>query len=188
MFVRPMRIYATRYAPGTGLKFKQPAVCSPMMPVETFNHLPLFQGLSNEQLALLRPLFEPCNFCAETALFEQGDLAEYIYLVVDGEIAIQYKPEDGPVITLSRVRPGGVVGWSAALGNRLYTSGAYTTVATQTLRLRGDTLRALCNEQPDTGLLILERLASIISERLRNTRDQVMALLAEGLRFRVPHP
>jgi CRP-like cAMP-binding protein len=154
---------------------------------EIFDLLPLFKGLNTEQRTLLRPLFEPCDYYADTALFEQGDPAEYIYLVVVGEISIRYKPEDGPEITLSHVRSGGVVGWSAALGNRLYTSAALCTVYTQTLRLRGADLHNLCREHPDTGLLILERLASIISERLRNTREQVMALLTEGVRARVSH-
>jgi hypothetical protein len=35
---------------------------------------------------------------------------------------------------------------------------------------------------PDTGILILDRLASVIAERLLHTHDQVMALLMHGMR------
>jgi len=151
------------------------------MPKDVFDRLPLFQDLSQAQRNALRPLFIPCDCYGETVLFQQGDSAEYLYLVVGGEVLISYKPDDGPPITVARVGPGGVVGWSAALGNRLYTSSAACTMYTQMLRVYGDDLRRLCREDPDTGIVVLDRLATIIAERLRHTHDQVISLLKQGL-------
>ena len=151
------------------------------MPRDIFDQLPLFEGLHPTQLELLRPLFIPCDCYSDTVLFTQGDPAEYLFVVVIGEVIIQHKPEDGPPITVTRVNPGGVVGWSAALGNRTYTSSAVCTVYSQMLRVRGEDLRILCEQYPDTGILILERLATVIAERLRNTHDQVMDMLKQGL-------
>jgi len=102
-------------------------------------------------------------------------------LVVVGEVAIQYNPDDGQPILVSRIKRGGVVGWSAVLGNRVYTSAAICTRYTQMLRIKGTDLRDLCEQNPETGILILERLAEIVAERLRNTHEQVVALLKEGL-------
>ena len=151
------------------------------MPGDRFDQLPLFDGLTPAQLELLRPLFIPCDCYSESVLFNQGDPAEYLYIVVVGEVTIQHKPDDGPPITITRVRPGGVVGWSAVLGNREYTSGAVCSVYSQMLRVRGEDLRILCEQHPETGILILERLATVIAKRLRNTHDQVMNLLKEGM-------
>ena len=147
-----------------------------------FDTLPLFQGLGQEQRSLLRDIFIPCDHYANTMLFEQGDPAEFLYIVVKGEIVVNFKPDDGPAITVARVRRNGVVGWSAALGSRAYTSGALCTEYTQLLRVRGYDLRKLCEQHPDTGVLILDRLAAVIAERLRNTHAQVVALLELGLR------
>jgi len=149
---------------------------------DVFEQIPLFQGLSYDQREQLRPLILPVDCYTGTALFEQGDPAEYLYLVVVGEVAIYYKPEDGPAILVARVHPGGIVGWSAALGSRSYTSGATCEEYTQMVRLRGEDLRNLCNQCPETGILILERLATVIAVRLRNTHEHVMALLLQGLR------
>ena len=154
---------------------------------DIFDRLPLFQDLSLDQKNLLRPLLLPVDCYSGTTLFEQGDPAEYLYLVVVGEVIIHYKPEDGPVILVARVRSGGIVGWSAALGSRAYTSGATCEGYTQMLRVRGEDLRNLCNECPETGILILDRLATVIAERLRNTHDQVMALLLQGLHAHPNH-
>jgi len=151
------------------------------MPVDIFDKLPLLRDLTPSQRAILRPIFVPCDFYADDRLFAQGDAAEYLYLVVSGEVIITYQPEDGSQILVTHVREGGVVGWSAALGNRCYTSSAACTCYTQMLRVRGTDLRLLCRECPDTGILILDRLATVIAERLRNTHEQVISLLKQGL-------
>lgn len=147
-----------------------------------FNQLPLFQGMSLSQLEVLRPIFVDFECYEGTVLFEQGELAEYLYLVVSGEAEIQYKPEDGPIITVARVRPGGLAGWSSLIGRRLYTSAVVCSQDSQLLRVRGADLQNLCQEHPETGVLLLERLADVVAERLRNTHPQVLSLLENGLR------
>ncbi|MGB9521965.1 MAG: Crp/Fnr family transcriptional regulator, partial [Anaerolineales bacterium] len=113
--------------------------------------------------------------------FEQGESAENLYLVVSGEVIVRYKPEDGPELIVARVKQGGIVGWSAALGSRHYTSGAICGCDSQLLCVRGEDLRSLCNRYPDTGVLVLERLADVIAERLNSTHAEVVKLLKQGL-------
>lgn len=151
------------------------------MDTETFPSLFLFQELSTEHLELLSPLFIPCDFVTDAVLFEQGDPAEHLFAVVSGEVVINFKPDDGPMIIVARVQPGSIVGWSAALGSRCYTSSAVCTTYTQLLRVRGDDLRRLCLQHPDTGTVFLDRLATVIAERLHSTHDLVLSLLQLGL-------
>ncbi len=148
---------------------------------DIFEDLPLFRDLTPQQIHLLRPMFIPYSCYTGTVLFEQGTPAEHLYLVVEGEVTIRYKPDDGPAIVIAHVKPGGIVGWSAALGNRVYTSAAICSNCVQLVRVRSRDLRYLCNVYPDTGILILDRLASVIAERLHNTHDQVMELLLHGM-------
>ena len=60
----------------------------------------VFRGLSPEQLALLRPMFVRIFHPTGYHIFEQGDQAVFFYILMSGEIAIRYKPEDGPVLTV----------------------------------------------------------------------------------------
>jgi CRP/FNR family cyclic AMP-dependent transcriptional regulator len=147
----------------------------------TFPQLFLFRELSSEHLELLSPLFIPCDFSTDAILFEQGDPAEYLFAVVSGEVVVNFKPDDGPNIVVARVQPGSIVGWSAALGSRRYTSSAMCTLDTQLLRVRGDDLRRLCLQHPETGTVFLDRLATVIAERLHSTHDLVLSLLQLGL-------
>ncbi len=154
------------------------------MPVDIFDRLYLFRNLDSLQRDIIRPIFNPCSFHAGTVIFEQGEATDYLYLIVDGEVVISFKPDDGPALTVARVHEEGVVGWSAALGSPSYTSSAACSTNCQMLRVRGTDLRNLCEKHPETGALVLERLATVIAERLRNTHEQVIALLERGLQVR----
>jgi CRP-like cAMP-binding protein len=153
---------------------------------DVFTKLALFQGLDARQTMRLRSLFVPCDVYAHDKIFTQDAPADHMYIVVTGEVVVNFKPYDGPVITISRVHPGGVVGWSAALGSRSYTSSAEAVTYSQLLRVRGSDLRALYIQTPELGEMILDRLASLIAERLRNTHVQVITMLRNGLLASAP--
>lgn len=146
-----------------------------------FDQLKLFNNLSPAQRALVKPLFIPQFEFNGALLFEQGAPTDYMYILAEGEILIQFKPDDGPLLTVTKVHPEGVVGWSAALGNPSYTSSAICSADCWILRVRGEDLRRLSERHPDTGGMVVERLAEVIAERMRNTYPQIMALLEQGL-------
>jgi CRP/FNR family cyclic AMP-dependent transcriptional regulator len=151
------------------------------MPGDIFKKLNFFEGLSDVQLELLRPIFELCDCPPGMKIFVQGAPATYLYIVVAGEVLVEFKPYDSPPIVIARVKPGGMFGWSAALGNRDYTSGAVSTTYTQVLRVQGDDLRNACEKRQDLSDIILRRLADVIAQR-HNVHPQVMAILETGLR------
>jgi CRP/FNR family transcriptional regulator, cyclic AMP receptor protein len=151
------------------------------MSTATIHQLRLFKDLTPAQYGILQRLFSPRYEPEGAVIFEQGELADSLYILVDGEIGIRYKPEDGPEIIIARVHPESVIGWSSALGNPFYTSTAVCLADCQMLSIRGSDLRQLCEKHPETGSLILERLAAGISQRLRNSHEHVLALLEQGL-------
>jgi CRP-like cAMP-binding protein len=152
------------------------------MDLEKYSHLAFFSGLSTAEIQLLLPLFAPQTWVAGTVVFEQGDFADYLYLLVSGELSIRYKPDDGPVMNLTRIQPGGIFGWSAAMGNPTYTSGAVCTLDSEVLRIRGADLRILCGKHPELGKVILDRLSAIIAERQRGQQSRVNTMLTNGMR------
>lgn len=149
--------------------------------------LSIFQGFSPQECDQLRPLFIALEEEIGTTIFEQGCPAEYLYLLVEGEVHVRFKPDDAPLITVAKVRPEGVVGWSAALGSPLYTSSAICVTDCKMLRIRGEDLRLLCEHHPEVGAKMLERLATVIAQRLRSTHHHVIALLQQGLGARAAH-
>ena len=152
------------------------------MKPETLGTLAFFNGISTNDLALLAPFFTPRSFPTASTVFEQGDRSSYLYLVVKGSVVIRYKPEDGPVMTVAHVLPGDVFGWSAAMSNPFYTSGAVCEEDTSTVRILGKDLQRLCEKHPALGKIILERLTAVIAERKRTCKFDVTLMLENNLR------
>lgn len=138
---------------------------------------PFFGGLSSDQLGLLLPLFEAITVAPGTVIFKQGDGATHLYVIQRGSVTIQYKPYDGPIITLSHLGAGEIFGWSSVAGGDSYTSDAMATNEVEALRLRGSDLLHLCSEHPEAGYAILDHLAEAVSPRWTYAREQIQAVL-----------
>lgn len=148
--------------------------------------LGLFQGFDTSEIVALGELFERIDVPSGSILFEQGEFAQYIYLLIKGEVMVRYKPEDGPALIVARLRQEGVVGWSAVVGSPTYTSSAVCGTDSAMLKARNEDLRAYLEQNPASGARLLDRLAAMIAERMRNSHSQVMALIEQGLRVHVP--
>lgn len=151
------------------------------MDLEKYKNLAFFNSFCDSDLRILGPYFTPQTWVAGTVVFKQGDYADYLYLVVRGEVVIHYKPDDGPSMTLAHIQPGGIFGWSAAIHNPCYTSGAACILDSEVLRIRGLDLRMMSDKHPELGKIILDRLAGVIAERKRSQQKQVTSMLASGL-------
>lgn len=151
---------------------------------EALASLPLFTGMSLQEIEHVARLGEVRMYPVGERLFAQGDPADRLHILLSGRVNIVFKPHDGDLLSVAVIDPGGVFGWSSALGRRAYTSSAVSLDACQTFSLRGVALRELCELHPETGVTILERLAQVIADRLDSTHTQVVDLLRLSMR---PH-
>jgi CRP-like cAMP-binding protein len=141
---------------------------------------PLFQGLKNEDLQIIAPLVTQREFQRGALVFEQNSPAKYFYVMISGEVEITFKPYDGPAMTVARVAPGGVFGWSAAMGHETYTSSAVCMTPCCVYRMEGARLHRLCKDFPGAGDVIMERLAGVIADRLRRGHTGICNVLSRA--------
>ena len=146
------------------------------------NRVPAFEDLNDEYLDLLKPLFEPFSCHAGSIVLQQGAPADYLYLILNGQVEMSFKPHDGLPITISHVEKGGWFGWSSVVGSKKYTSSALAIEDLETIRIHGNELRKLCVEQPKVGKVVLERLADNVSFRWKDAHNQVQSILTKGLK------
>ena len=145
--------------------------------LRTLESVPLFKDLDENTLRLLEPLFEPYACAAGTIIFEQGQPAHYLYLLLDGGVEIHYKPYDGPPLTVTNLDQGAIFGWSAAIGNAAYTSGATCREDCRAIRISSRDLHKLCAKEPEAGRIILGLLAESVSTRWDDAQSQIQVLL-----------
>ena len=148
---------------------------------QEYANLSIFQGMEPAQIAALSPYLDEVHFQRGQVIFTQGQPADCLYILLWGEVEVRYKPYDGPALTVARIKPGDVVGWSAALGRDEYTSGAEASEESTAYRIRAENLQRLYAADPVAGGIMLERLASVIAERLRNTHSSILDLLSQGM-------
>ena len=154
------------------------------MTKEFIEYLSLIEELNENELEIIRPLIEQITCKAEKEIFKQGEEAKYLYLLLEGEVIIHFNPKGEAALTISNIGKGDMFGWSSVLGSHTYTSGAMCTEDGKLLRIKGSDLEELCQEHPETGILIVERIASVIAKRLMNTQNQVAEMLNHGLKGR----
>ena len=141
----------------------------------------IFKELDEDQIELLRPLFEVFSCQPGTVIFQQGERADFLYLVINGKVDMSFKPYDGMPITISHVDKGGLFGWSAVVGSDTYTSSAVAIENVEAFRVHGSELRRFCREHPEAGENILERLADGVSFRWKDAHKQVQSILYQGM-------
>jgi CRP-like cAMP-binding protein len=137
-----------------------------------------FGDLSEDDLSLLAPYFSELRAAAGEILFRQNDPADLFYLVIEGRVALRYKPYDGPELGLTHVPAGGAVGWSTVTGGPVYTSTAIASLPCEFLTVHGADLRLLLATHPASGQKLLKRLAMAVSPRWEGAYRQVMNMIA----------
>jgi signal-transduction protein with cAMP-binding, CBS, and nucleotidyltransferase domain len=143
--------------------------------------LSIFRDLTQEQQDLLLPLVSMGQFSAGDTIFKQGEPATRLYVLESGLVDIVYRPEDGPELLVASLNSGGVFGWSSTLGHDTYTSAAYAVMDCEVYSFIGCELKHLCVNCPETGVVILDRLALAIAKRVVVTHASVMNVLSKGM-------
>ena len=147
------------------------------------DQLAIFKGLDVVQVNSLKEIMKFYQFPEEFAIFKQGDTACSFYILLDGEVRIKHKlyDDDGPPMTVARIKPEGVFGWSAVLRRPSYSATALTTCICSAYRIHYMNLFKFHNKDPQSGHIFLGNLASIITHRLHNTYNEIYAILIQGM-------
>ena len=152
---------------------------------------PLFGGLDDEHLARLAKLGEVVDLEPGEALITEGELADALYVVLDGELEVT-KRSGTSEIPVAMVGPGALQGEIAALegGRRLATVRA--VVAAEVLRIPVGAIRELLAAGPEMALGIIGTAVTRLRamESLLREREKLAGLgtLAAGLAHELNNP
>jgi len=138
--------------------------------------IPIFNNIELQHMELIAPNFETFTSTKGSVIFEQGAPALFLYILLKGEVEIQYKPYDSPPMILTRLGPGDVFGWSAVVKSPFYSSSIICSNNIEAIRIRGEHLWKLAKKHPETGKLIIDRLVESVSSRWADARDQIQAI------------
>ena len=138
------------------------------------NETDLFKSINFEVMEEIANICSEEHYAKDTVLFEMGEKAEYLYILVEGTVNLVIK--NGGSLVYSLTEPGEVFGWSSMVDPGLYTASGVCSSDLKVVRIKKEKLYKLFDLHPDVGFKILKRLGSVFSKRLSNAyRDLLSA-------------
>ncbi len=148
-----------------------------MIKVEYHQFFALFSESSREALlaATEHRLYE-----SGSQVFNEGDVSDALYLVLDGEVELRKRTATGKVEILARVRGDECFGEMGILDGCGRSAAAYTVSDTRLGRIPGAAVLAALDSEPSSTLI---RMFRSISDRLRRTDADYVSETYRAERF-----
>jgi len=144
--------------------------------VELLRSLPVFDGLStNELLQIDRTLHER-RYAAGEIVFDEGMPGAGLYIVHSGEVSIRKRIEDSGSIVLTVIRERSFFGEMALLDEMPRSAGAVADKNTVLLALCQPDLDKLRDRNPKLALKVISNISKLVCRRLVRTNEALEAL------------
>lgn len=149
--------------------------------VRTLRRLPLFNELSDTELALIAEGVSRLSFEEGTVIFVEGDVCRELLIVEEGEVKVVKSALSGRQQLLSIERKGSALAEVAAFDGGRYPVTAQASSATTLLRLSADSFRKICVNSPEMALKVFK----VLAHRLRHLVNLVEELSFSTVRARL---
>ncbi len=137
--------------------------------------------LSDEELERLIPMLTEREFRPRQVLFQAGDPAERVYLLLKGRVKIYQVAENGKEIILDVVGKGGVVGDMAIVEDGERTACAQAIDDTVAVSISWEDFSHVVQQSPKLGFAMMELMA----RRLAGMQRTFMSIVSKPVSARL---
>lgn len=131
-------------------------------PSDHVSNLPLFSGLSRDDLARIRLEFEEMDVPRGTMLFRPGDLCSGLHVVVSGHVKVSLGSADGAEKVVDLAGPGQTLGETAVFLDRPHKTAAETLSHSRLLHISKERVYSAVQNHPGFA----QRVIAGLSHRL----------------------
>ncbi|HEX2481466.1 MAG TPA: cyclic nucleotide-binding domain-containing protein [Methylomirabilota bacterium] len=133
--------------------------------VETLRRIPLFAGLPTARLKLIAYTAEVVEFAPGETIIRQGDPADAVYILTEGEADVSIRDSDGHELELPTMGRNSLFGEVAVLskGRRTTTIRARSRVAT--FKISADVFLDLVRQSPEISMQVM----TVLAQRLESS-------------------
>ncbi len=153
----------------------------PLPDPATLVSLPLFRGLTTEQLSALNELLHLKRCPAGTPLILSGQSGEICYIILEGTIKIHVEQRDGTTVILATLGAGDSVGEMSLVDDSNRCADVVTLEDTTLLWMSRADYYGCMRAIPEIAC----NVARILASRLRAANEQIMALATLEVESRV---
>ncbi|MDP2916521.1 MAG: cyclic nucleotide-binding domain-containing protein [Dehalococcoidia bacterium] len=142
----------------------------------------IFAGLPDDELRQIASVctqrsYLPGEFCAA-----EGETTDELRIVSAGKVAIEMRIEIAPytqTLNIATLGKGKVCAWSALVEPHVLTASIRCLDKAQIIGIRASALERIFERKPDIEAVVMRNLSRIVSSRLRESRAQLLRLIAE---------
>lgn len=147
-----------------------------MISPEVLRRYAYFAAAEDEGLRAVAMICEEVAVPAGTVMYREDDKADKLYILVDGEIDIQYTLGSGELRTVDTIVPGELMMWSALVEPYKSTAVVTTRQNSRLIAVDSDKLRAYCATDHKVAHEILLHLTKMLATRLEGARIQLATI------------
>jgi NTE family protein len=112
----------------------------------------LFLSLNDSVLKKLLQKFKTVHLDKDKSLFRQGDLADSVYFLVKGKLAVFFKSETNEKFLINEILPGQSLGELSAISTGLRSATAKAVKKSVLLKLSSEEFISLCRDYPAVSM------------------------------------
>jgi len=147
-----------------------------MISPEILRRYPYFAAAQDDGLRTLAMMSDEVSVPADTVMYREGDKADKLYILVDGEVDIQYTLGSGELRTVDTLVPGELLMWSALVEPYKSTAVVTTRQPAKLIAIDAEKLRAYCQQDHRVAYEMLLQLTKMLATRLEGARIQLATI------------
>ena len=133
----------------------------------------LFEGLLPEEVEMLAELTQQKQFDAGDAVFEQGEVGDSLYMLVDGEVDVVRIREDGAEHVIASLQAPDFFGEMSLIDKEYRSATIKARSDAQMLCLTNKNLHSFARVYKNGFTLVVINIARVLSARLRETNQKL---------------
>lgn len=165
-----------------------------MVDIDHLKSFSIVAGLPPETLDQIARRAEIRACAAGDVLFEEGDMADTLYGLLEGEVTLSLVFQDRVLkaevrheeyvhkrveivekeMVFETISAGEVFAWSALIAPHQLTATARCSVPSRIVMVPAASLEAVLDRNPQAAALFMRRLAEVIAQRLRLRTDKLV--------------
>jgi len=150
-----------------------------MVSIEDLKKISVLDNLTQPMLENMRALTQLHLFGEQHVIFEEGQEADYFYMLLKGKMILEVKASEAIMISLDAVKPGYSFGWSALLPGSRYNSYAICVEPCEILAVPGDGFLELLDKEHTIGYKFMKRVSSILKGRVERRTGQLLKVMSK---------
>jgi CRP-like cAMP-binding protein len=137
----------------------------------------VFGFLTPKQLDVLSDAADVMDYREGDTVYYHGKSADYMYVVLKGEISLRLPGKGGISVPIDEATPGVMFGACDCFDCNTYSTTAQCTEDSRLMKIEGAALRRLMDEDLLMGYVMQRRISEIYFKRYLDTMKKLQAIV-----------